>query len=93
MPDYSKLTDEEFDACLEKIVGMLTPAQILALPRVYEALAEDLNDEVLDAWAADQPEERCSDESGGELDEEKGVGALGAAALDLLPFKKAQEDW
>ena len=57
MPDYSKLTTEEFDAYLEEIVARLTPAQILALPGAYAALAEALNDEVLDAWAADHFEE------------------------------------
>lgn len=64
MGKYDKMTDEEFDTYLESIVDMLTPAQILAIPGVYEALSEELNNEVLDAWAADHLGERDEEEDG-----------------------------
>ncbi len=46
----SEMTTDEFDGILEGIVDMMTPAQILSIPGIYEILAEELNNDVLDTW-------------------------------------------
>ncbi len=42
-----EISQETFDEILSDIVENMTAAAILAVPGVYEALAEDLNNEVL----------------------------------------------
>jgi len=46
---YDWVTDEMFDAELERQVSALSGAQILAIPDVYEVLSEELNNAVLEA--------------------------------------------
>lgn len=48
MTDYSTITDEQFTAALERIIGEQSPAQLLAVPGAYEAFAEEFNNEALD---------------------------------------------
>lgn len=55
--DYSELTNEEFDQILEEIVGGMSSAEILSYGDVYNILAEELNNEVLDRWRAKKEEE------------------------------------
>mgnify|MGYP005844010907 CR=1 FL=1 len=67
MPDYSKLTQDEFDTYLEEVVGTLTPVQLLAIPGIYEILSEELNNDILALWAQDHPEAEEEDD----LDDDK----------------------
>lgn len=55
MIDYSKMTNEEFDAILEEIIEE-KKRLILGAPGAYEALSEYYNNEILDRWAARNPE-------------------------------------
>jgi len=48
MTDYSQITDEQFDAALERIIGKCSPAQLLAIPGAYEVFSEEFNNEALD---------------------------------------------
>lgn len=49
--DYSKMTDEDFEMCLESIVSKMTAASILSYGNVRAELGEALNNDVLDMWA------------------------------------------
>ena len=55
--DYSKMTDDEFDDILETIVGGMSARAILNIGDVNAVLREELNNEVLDTWLRNQPEE------------------------------------
>lgn len=46
---YADITNEEFDEELERQVGRMSAGTILAVPGVYEALKEELNNSVLEA--------------------------------------------
>ena len=48
MTDYSKITDDQFTAALERIIGEHSPAQLLAVPGAYEVFSEEFNNEALD---------------------------------------------
>lgn len=50
-----KMTNEQFDTYLGAIVGGMTAAQILSYGDVHTALAEHLNNEVIEAWEKDNP--------------------------------------
>jgi hypothetical protein len=41
--------EEDFDRKLEELIGEMTPGGILAIPGVYEAVSEALNNDVIDA--------------------------------------------
>jgi len=45
---YNHITSEEFDQALSDILDTMTGGQILAIPSVYEAVSEELNNEALD---------------------------------------------
>jgi len=56
MADYSKMTSGEFEEALTDIVTeTMTVGEMLTIPGVYEILAEEFNNSVLDRWAADNP--------------------------------------
>lgn len=61
MADFSKMTDDEFDSILTQIVGQMNGGQVLSYPGVYEVLREELNDDVLDKWANDNPDKAYGD--------------------------------
>ena len=65
------MTDNEFDGILESIVDGLTAAQILAIPGIYEVLREELNNDILDTWAEQNPEKAFTDEEDEDEDEEE----------------------
>jgi len=50
---YDWVTNEMFDAELERQVSALSGAQILAIPGVYEVLSDYLNNAVLEALRTD----------------------------------------
>ena len=50
MPDYSQMTQEEFDSILEEIVDKMSTAEIIMVSGIYELMAEELNNEVLNTW-------------------------------------------
>lgn len=54
---YANLTQDQFDGILEGIVDGMTAAQILAVAGVYEVLSEALNEDILDRWEEDHPED------------------------------------
>jgi hypothetical protein len=53
MTDYSKMTQEDFENHLEKVLDSYNrcPSQLLSIPGVYECVSEYYNNEVLDSWA------------------------------------------
>ena len=53
--DYSKLSQEDYDRILLEIISGMTPATLIAYPGVMEILSEELNNDVLAAWDAEQP--------------------------------------
>lgn len=48
--NYDDMTNEHFDALLERQVGALDGAALLAIPGVYEVLSEHFNNDVLGQW-------------------------------------------
>ena len=44
-----KVSQEQFDQKLVEILSGMTAAQVLSLPGIYEILAEEFNNDVLDA--------------------------------------------
>lgn len=49
MNDYDWITSDMFDAQLTAEVAKMSAAEILAVPGVYEALSEELNNTILTA--------------------------------------------
>ncbi len=56
-PDYSKMTDQEFDEILHECVSKMTADEILGMGNVNAELREHLNNEILDIWANRQIED------------------------------------
>ncbi len=54
MSIYDAMTTDDFDRHLLGVMECMTPAQILDIPGVYEVVSEELNNDTLDAWAAEQ---------------------------------------
>lgn len=54
MAEYSKMTQDDFDNHLEKVVKGMSTAELLAVPGVRLLLGEELNNEVLESWEAEQ---------------------------------------
>lgn len=52
--DYSFVTVEMFYDKLEELVGQMSSSELLAIPGIYAALREELNDDVLDALVAER---------------------------------------
>ena len=48
--DYSKISNEEFDAILAEILNEMTGEQILQIPGVYGEISEHFNNEALERW-------------------------------------------
>lgn len=72
-PDYNEMSQEDFHRYLDKVAGQKTLAFLLAVPGVAEALVEELNNEVFDAWAEDQygyTEEDCEEDCDEDCDED-----------------------
>ena len=59
-----KITTEDFDRLLGEVINdeNVPASQLLSVPGVYEILAEYYNNDVLDAWKAEQ-EESTEEES------------------------------
>jgi len=72
MTDYSQITDDQFTAALERIIGEHSPAQLLAVPGAYEVLSEYFNNEALDESMG----ERDAGESTPAFDLRAELGAL-----------------
>ena len=64
--DYSKVTTEQFDEILERLVRDNSDT-LLSIPGVYEVLSEHFNNEVLEIWGEENPEDE--DEETDEEDE------------------------
>ena len=54
---YAKMTNNEFQAILEKLVSRMSASEILSIGDVNSILSEELNNEVLDIWAAEHAED------------------------------------
>lgn len=54
MPDYSAMTQAEFDAILLDIVKKTDESILLDIPGVYEAFSEYFNNDVLAKWEESQ---------------------------------------
>jgi hypothetical protein len=53
---YSKMTSEAFDETLHAMVQDMSADEILGIGSVREILQEELNNEVLEKWAEQNPE-------------------------------------
>ena len=51
---YAKMTQADFDDYLERLLEGMTARELLSIGGVYEIVAEKFNNDVLDAWRADQ---------------------------------------
>ena len=58
---YAGLTNDIFDGILESLVAGMTASSILAIPGVYEAVKEELNNDILGLWEQDHPEQEAQD--------------------------------
>ena len=50
----SRFTPEQFDAKLEELLKLETPAKLLAIPGIYEVLSEFFNNDVYRALSEDE---------------------------------------
>lgn len=58
----SDCSTDDFDRILVEIINAETPDTLLAIPGIYEVLSEHYNNEVLDAWQAEQDANSSEDE-------------------------------
>jgi len=58
MPDYSKMTQEDFNNILTNILSRQTGAQLLSIPGIYEVVSEHFNNEILEEWEEPTIEEK-----------------------------------
>ena len=58
MGNYEDLTDEIFQDLLEELIHDMNAGEILAVPGVYEAMSEELNNNVLDLFEQKQAENK-----------------------------------
>lgn len=56
MSDYSWVTNEMFRAKLEQLIGQMSAGELLAIPGVYEAVSEELNNAVLEELESERKE-------------------------------------
>ena len=55
---YAKMTDADFDRILTDIVNSHTGEQLIkGVPGAYEVFSEHFNNEVLEKWEEENPEE------------------------------------
>ena len=57
---YDKMTNDEFDAYLSEIIDneySIGPSCLLQVPGIYEILSEHFNNEVLERWEDDHPDD------------------------------------
>ena len=52
MNPYRRMTSDDFDRILRQLTSDMTVETLLAIPGVYEALAEELTNDVLRRWDA-----------------------------------------
>lgn len=57
-------TTEEFDATLLGLLETMTASQIIDIPGVYEALSEEMNNDVVDTWRENQDDDEPEDDDG-----------------------------
>ena len=60
-PDYSKITQEQFDDTLSAIMDQHTGAALLAITGAYEVFSEHFNNEVLEVALEKFHPERLED--------------------------------
>lgn len=57
-PDYSKMSQNDFDACLSEVLSGYTAEQIVHMvPDIYSEVIEYFNDKILDLWASKQTDQ------------------------------------
>ena len=54
MRKYNEMTQEDFDRILMVLVNQNTASYLLNIPGVYELVAEDYNNMVLEYWEQEQ---------------------------------------
>ena len=57
MTDYSKMTQEDFERILIKLVNQSPASYLLDIPGVLELVAEDYNNNILEHWQQEQETE------------------------------------
>ena len=55
--DPSDMPQEVFTEYLENIFSRMKPSEILAIPGVWDLVAEELNNQIIDEWTEDQKSE------------------------------------
>lgn len=56
-PDYSKMTMDEFDVYLVKVLQEVRGVDMLfQIPGVYDLVSDYYNNDVLDLWAEENPD-------------------------------------
>ncbi len=58
-----RITDEDFDRILRDLVDQEPASRLLAVSGVYEAVTNEFNNEVLAAWALENPEPEEEDDA------------------------------
>lgn len=56
------ITNEQRETAFRKLVDEMTPAQILAIPGVYEILSEEMHNDALERAERDAQEDEDEDE-------------------------------
>jgi len=55
--DYSWVTNEMFDAKLMELLERMSPGELMSISGIYEALVEELNNQILDELRDEREEE------------------------------------
>jgi len=55
--DYSKMTVDDFNETLSEILSGVKASTLLSIPGIFEILAEEYNNDVLDKWEENQTDD------------------------------------
>ena len=85
--NYNKMTDEQFQKHFEAILTRMMGTDILEIPEANSILREELNNDVLDEWLEEHPDEDLSECTDKEFDEglEAIVNCMMPAELLAIP--------
>lgn len=77
MPDYSKMSTEDFDRILADVMDNDNdkPSELLSLAGIYEVVSEHYNNTVLDEWAQQNPKLAYPEDYADEEDTNEGEDA------------------
>ena len=61
-PNYSEMTDDEFDNILTELLLKKTANSLITLPGIYEILREEFNNDILSIWELENPEKAYAED-------------------------------